>query len=342
MSIYFFVNLLHSPCVWLFDIWHLFDNFTSFWHFDTFFNLNHLSLSQGHFISLSLFLPQMQFYSKIKIPCDFGCLFLPPAYIVWREGTVFTGVCLLTFQGVGGSQVQVGGGPKSRSGGVLVSGLGGPGLRSGGSQSQLRGGPGLRSGGSWSQVWGVLVSGPGGSQSQVWGGVPSLSKGKNFWHLIWLDTCSDWKKFFCRGDPSPPPPPSKGKNFWHQIWLDTCSDWRKIFLLRDIPPVKGKNFDTRFGLIHVQTGGKIFLLRDTPPPSPPSVRGKFFYTRFGLIHVQTGKKNFLSRDPPPPGIARTCYGYAAGGMPPAFTQEDCLVQNRNHLAKKCGAIDIKQ
>ena len=31
MSIYFFVNLLHSPDVWLFDIWHLFDNLT-FWH----------------------------------------------------------------------------------------------------------------------------------------------------------------------------------------------------------------------------------------------------------------------------------------------------------------------
>ena len=27
----FFVNLLHSPDVWLFDIWHLFDNLT-FWH----------------------------------------------------------------------------------------------------------------------------------------------------------------------------------------------------------------------------------------------------------------------------------------------------------------------
>ena len=28
----FFVNLLHSPGVWFFDIWHLFDNLTSFWH----------------------------------------------------------------------------------------------------------------------------------------------------------------------------------------------------------------------------------------------------------------------------------------------------------------------
>ena len=31
----FFVNLLlYSPCVWLFDIWHLFDNLTSFWQLD--------------------------------------------------------------------------------------------------------------------------------------------------------------------------------------------------------------------------------------------------------------------------------------------------------------------
>ena len=58
--------------------------------------------------------------------------------------------------------------------------------------------------------------------------------------------------------------------------------------------------------------------------SPPSVKAKFFDTRFGLIHVQTGKKNFC-RGTSPPGIARTCLGYAAGGMPLAFTQEDCLV-----------------
>ena len=57
---------------------------------------------------------------------------------------------------------------------------------------------------------------------------------------------------------------------------------------------------------------------------PISVNGKIFDTRFGLIHVQTGKKKFLLRDPPA-GIARNCYGYAAGGMPLAFTQEDFLV-----------------
>ena len=32
----FFVNLLHSLCVWLFDIWHLFDNLTSFWQLNIF------------------------------------------------------------------------------------------------------------------------------------------------------------------------------------------------------------------------------------------------------------------------------------------------------------------
>ena len=39
MSIHFFVNLLHSPCVWLFEIWHLFDNLTSF---DIFLITSHL------------------------------------------------------------------------------------------------------------------------------------------------------------------------------------------------------------------------------------------------------------------------------------------------------------
>ena len=62
---------------------------------------------------------------------------------------------------------------------------------------------------------------------------PPSSKGKNCWHQIWLDTCSDWEKIFLSRDP---PPPSKGKNFKHQIWLDTCSDWGKKFLSRDPPP----------------------------------------------------------------------------------------------------------
>ena len=56
---------------------------------------------------------------------------------------------------------------------------------------------------------------------------------------------------------------------------------------------------------------------------PVSIKGKIFGTRFGLIHVQTGEKNFLLNDPP--RIAKNCYGYAAGGMPLVFTQEDFLV-----------------
>ena len=48
--IYFFLNLLHSPDVWLFDIWNLFDNLTPFdilTHY-----LNHLSPSQDYFYHL--------------------------------------------------------------------------------------------------------------------------------------------------------------------------------------------------------------------------------------------------------------------------------------------------
>ena len=136
------------------------------------------------------------------------------------------------------------------------------------------------------------------------------------------------KKIFVEG---PHPPPVKGKIFDTRFGLIHVQTGKKNFhrgiptslpVHRGIPPslpVKGKIFDTRFGLIHVQTGEKFFC-RGTPP----SVKGKFFDTRFGLIHVQTGKKIFVE-GPPPPGIARTCYGYAAGGMPLAFTQEDCLV-----------------
>ena len=43
---------------------------------------------------------------------------------------------------------------------------------------------------------------------------------------------------------------------------------------------------------------------------------------------------FLSKDPPP-GIARNCYGHAAGGMPLAFTQEDFLVPSLRSLHSHC-------
>ena len=88
------------------------------------------------------------------------------------------------------------------------------------------------------------------------------------------------KKFFVEGPP--PHPPSKGKKFWHQIWLDTCSDWKKIFVEGPpppTPPVKGKIFDTRFGLIHVQIGKFFFLSRDPSPP--PRNSKKLLWLRGG-------------------------------------------------------------
>ena len=48
--------------------------------------------------------------------------------------------------------------------------------------------------------------------------------------------------------------------------------------------------------------------------------------------------------PPPPGIASTCYGYAAGGMPLAFTQEDFLVSFvslETAGTKSCSCIPLK-
>ena len=158
----------------------------------------------------------------------------PRTYV--RREVMFSQVCVCS-----------GGGPRSQifGGGVL-------GLRfsGGGPRSQIFWG------GPRSQIF------RGGPRSQIFGGVLGLSKGKNFWHQIWLDTCSDWKKIFCRGTP---------------------------------PPVKGKIFDTRFGLIYVQTGKNKFFWGT---PSPPPVKGKIFDTRFGLIHVQTGKNFFCQGTPP--------------------------------------------
>ena len=47
--LFFFVNLLHILHVWLFDIWHLFDNLTSFWHFYTSIKLKPPQPAQGYF-----------------------------------------------------------------------------------------------------------------------------------------------------------------------------------------------------------------------------------------------------------------------------------------------------
>ena len=43
VSSFFFVNLLPSPAVWLFVIWHLSDNLTYFWHFISFWHFDILT-----------------------------------------------------------------------------------------------------------------------------------------------------------------------------------------------------------------------------------------------------------------------------------------------------------
>ena len=93
----------------------------------------------------------------------------------------------------GGSQVSdfQGGGPRSQ-------------IFRGGTKSQI-----FRGGSQVSDFQG------GGPRSQISGwGVPSLSKGKFFWHQIWLDTCSDWGKIFLSRDPLPPPPRNSKKLLW--------------------------------------------------------------------------------------------------------------------------------
>ena len=98
-----------------------------------------------------------------------------------REGNVLTPVCVSVHTFGGGPRSQVfWGGPRSQ-------------IFRGGPRSQI-----FRVGGPRSHIFG------GGPRSHIFrGGIPGLSKGKNFWHQIWLDTCSDWEKNFCRGTPLP-------------------------------------------------------------------------------------------------------------------------------------------
>ena len=153
-------------------------------------------------------------------------------------------------------------------------------------------GPSLRFlGGSWSQIFG--------------GGVPGLRfSGGGSWSQIFR---GGTQSQIFRGGP--------GLRFLGGGGTQSQIFWGGYPVL-----VKGTIFDTRFGLIHVQTGEKNFC-RGTPPPS----KGKNFWHQIWLDTCSDWEKSFLSRDPPPPAIARNGYGYAAGGMPLAFMQEDFLV-----------------
>ena len=102
MSIYLFVNLLHSLCVWLFDIWHLsdiwhlfdiwrlFDILTSFWHFDIFLNLNHLSPSQGYFCLSCCIAVILKLYSFLTVVLTMSCV---STFQIWTCVLLFI-VCL--------------------------------------------------------------------------------------------------------------------------------------------------------------------------------------------------------------------------------------------------------
>ena len=116
------------------------------------------------------------------------CNFLPPAYVVRREGTVFTGVCLSTGGG-GGVRSSWGGWVRSSRGGA---GLGQvqPGGRSGSGPAGGRGGSGPARGEGWVRssrgggVGQVQLGGRGGSgpaggvgQVQLGGGVGQVQPG---------------------------------------------------------------------------------------------------------------------------------------------------------------------
>ena len=72
----FFVNLLHSPCVWLFDIWHLFDNLTSLWYLDM------VDGAMGHMVNVVMCLIMCNFlntagiFTKILLDIDFDVFYL--------------------------------------------------------------------------------------------------------------------------------------------------------------------------------------------------------------------------------------------------------------------------
>ena len=123
----------------------------------------------------------------------------------------------------------------------------------------------------------------GGSQVSDFWGVPGL---RFFWGVPGLRFLGGVPGLRLSGGV---PSLSKGKNFWHQIWLDTCSDWGKKIFQRDPPQVKGKIFDTRFGLIHVQTGVKKF----SEGPPPPQEREKILTPDLAWYMFRLGKKNFV-------------------------------------------------
>ena len=76
----FFVNLLHSPCVWLFDIWYLFDNLTSFWQLHIFLTFATWSTFVVMCWIMCNFLNTAWIFKKILLDIDVDVFYLN---IVW-------------------------------------------------------------------------------------------------------------------------------------------------------------------------------------------------------------------------------------------------------------------
>ena len=82
VNLFFFVNLLHSLCVSLFDIWHLFDILTYFWHFDIFLTFWHIFDILTYFWHFDIFLT---FWHLFDILTSFFLFFMDPHKIIGSQ-----------------------------------------------------------------------------------------------------------------------------------------------------------------------------------------------------------------------------------------------------------------
>ena len=267
---------------------------------------------------------------------------LPPAIRRMGEGNSFS-----LFTSGGGTpyqvQVQVGGVPhlRSRWGGTWsqvqegypISGLGGlphlrsggypiwgvPHLRSGGypiwggTPSQVQGVPHLRSGGY--PIWGVPHLRSGGYP--IWGGTPSQVQGvphlRSGGYPIW-------------GVPHL-------RSGGYPIWGGTPSQVQGVPHLRSggypISGPGGTPSQVQGGTPSQVKGVPHLRSRGGTPSQVWSGGGTPSQVWSGGYSISgpggTPSQVWGGTRSTPPGIASTCYGYAAGGVPLAFTQEDFLV-----------------
>ena len=150
--------------------------------------------------------------------------YLPPAYVRTTGGYVFTGVCLFRGEGgIPGLRFSGGGGeeryPVSVEGNFFDTRFGFIHVQTGKTFLLRDHPPPPPVKGKIFDTRFGLIHVQTGKKFFVEGPPPPV-KGKFFDTRFGLIHVQTGKKFMSRD----PPPSSKGKNFWHQIWLDTCSD----------------------------------------------------------------------------------------------------------------------